>query len=345
MSWRIPLVIYAPAARRGGALTILLDVLHQLITDQRRAIVIVHPDAVDKIPTSALLDIQPLAKASRLRRLTEDFSIAPRMVKDFCPDGARIICLSNRALRLDKKYIQHVFVHNPFAISCKAPHSLRWTRSALFYTVVYPRILAANFRRDFFYHVQRPSLKIALHRNYKAISKVSVIPPVVSETFAKAATQALEQHIPKEPILFCPVAANPHKNLIILAKAAPLIAQYDLRIVVTVTPDAWLAQTQCSVPDNVECIGYITTQRMAALYVSSQAMIFPSLLETAGLPLLEAQRCNCPVIASDLDFTHDLLGSYNQLTVFDPNNEHSLAEAVGKLINQTAATNFIDVIT
>ncbi len=43
----------------------------------------------------------------------------------------------------------------------------------------------------------------------------------------------------------------------------------------------------------------LTDAQLRALYSRAQALVFPSLFEGFGLPIIEAQSCGCPVFASD----------------------------------------------
>jgi glycosyltransferase involved in cell wall biosynthesis len=57
----------------------------------------------------------------------------------------------------------------------------------------------------------------------------------------------------------------------------------------------------------------------------SSAMIFPSLSESFGLPMLEAQANGISVIASELDFVRDVCLPSE---TFDPGSPISIARAV-----------------
>ena len=327
MTLRLPLVVYAPAARRGGALTVLRDALLLLEMKGHPVTVVTTREAADSLMEVKDQRMVVLKDGGRLGQLVEDFVMAPRLIKQMYPDGARVICLSNRAVRLGKRYVQHVLVHNPFAILRQTPRGITRTKTTLFYTKFYPSLLTTNFRKRHFYYVQRPSLARHLRQNYSHVSKVRIISPVVSASFIRALEEPCQMST-NAKFVFCPLSANPHKNLSLLAKVAPDLAQEGLRIVVTVTPEEWKSHTSAGVPSGVDCIGRIGMNEMADYYRTAQAMIFPSLLETAGLPLLEAQAAGCKIIASDMDFTHDLLANSPLLTVFDPTQPSALIQAV-----------------
>jgi glycosyltransferase involved in cell wall biosynthesis len=49
-------------------------------------------------------------------------------------------------------------------------------------------------------------------------------------------------------------------------------------------------------------------EELAALYGAASALVFPSLYEGAGLPVLEAQACGCPVVASNIPAIREFAG-------------------------------------
>jgi alpha-1,3-rhamnosyl/mannosyltransferase len=54
--------------------------------------------------------------------------------------------------------------------------------------------------------------------------------------------------------------------------------------------------------------GYLPTNELPALLSHAQALIFPSLIEGFGLPVLEAMACGCPVITSDIPCIREITG-------------------------------------
>ena len=75
--------------------------------------------------------------------------------------------------------------------------------------------------------------------------------------------------------------------------------------------------------------GRLEKQELAALYGQSEYLVFPSLSESFGLPLLEAVQAGVKVLAADLPYVHDVIIPSG---VFDPMKVEAIAEQVAKTI-------------
>ncbi|NBA78617.1 glycosyltransferase [Emticicia sp. ODNR4P] len=51
----------------------------------------------------------------------------------------------------------------------------------------------------------------------------------------------------------------------------------------------------------VDFLGYVSNDELVTLYQNAFCLVYPSLYEGFGLPIVEALACGCPVIASDLE--------------------------------------------
>src|SRR6185437_13088426 len=75
----------------------------------------------------------------------------------------------------------------------------------------------------------------------------------------------------------------------------------------------------------VECVD-LSDVELRALYTGALALLFPSLEEGFGWPILEAQACGCPVITSDRSPMMDIAG--NAAIFIDPKNAAGAAAAI-----------------
>lgn len=57
--------------------------------------------------------------------------------------------------------------------------------------------------------------------------------------------------------------------------------------------------------------GRVPHKKLLSMVKSSNGLLFPSVIETLGLPLLEAASLGVPVIANDLEYVHEVLNDYD----------------------------------
>ena len=76
---------------------------------------------------------------------------------------------------------------------------------------------------------------------------------------------------------------------------------------------------------NIVNHGFIEKSKLSILYTESEYLLYPSLFESFGLPLLEAVGHGCKVIAADLEYTYEVIEpSYT----FNPLVIQSISDAV-----------------
>ncbi|PIQ67462.1 hypothetical protein COY25_04615 [Candidatus Uhrbacteria bacterium CG_4_10_14_0_2_um_filter_41_7] len=82
--------------------------------------------------------------------------------------------------------------------------------------------------------------------------------------------------------------------------------------------------------DSVVRTGFVTDEQKVALLKGAVALVFPSLYEGFGLPVLEAQTLGVPVITSHTSSLPEVGG--NSVYYVDPYSEKSITEALSVLV-------------
>lgn len=80
---------------------------------------------------------------------------------------------------------------------------------------------------------------------------------------------------------------------------------------------------------NIFCLGHLSHQATMNALKKSKCLIFPSLVESFGLPLIEAKKLNIPIIASEKDFVRDTVVPKE---TFDPLSSLSIKRAVTRFL-------------
>ncbi len=80
------------------------------------------------------------------------------------------------------------------------------------------------------------------------------------------------------------------------------------------------------VEDGVLELSHLSNEHLRALYSRAQALIFPSLCEGFGLPIIEAQACGCPVFTSNRAPMTEVGGT--AAVYFDPTQPDHAAQII-----------------
>lgn len=81
---------------------------------------------------------------------------------------------------------------------------------------------------------------------------------------------------------------------------------------------------------NVRILGFVPQEDLAALVSGSSGLVFASLYEGFGLPILDAYSCQVPVVTSNLGSMKEVAGDAAALV--DPYSEHSISEGIIKIL-------------
>ncbi len=105
---------------------------------------------------------------------------------------------------------------------------------------------------------------------------------------------------------------QPRKNLERVIRAFSRQSS-DIRLIIAGSK-GWLSDEIYALPkklgieDRVKFLGYVLDEKLPELYSGAIALVFPSLFEGFGLPILEAQVCGCPVITSNVSSMPEIAG-------------------------------------
>lgn len=84
--------------------------------------------------------------------------------------------------------------------------------------------------------------------------------------------------------------------------------------------------TESGIMKDVIWLPRLSDGEMPILYSATTALVFPSLFEGGGIPVMEAMGCGCPVVASDIPTTHEFAG--DAALLFNPLEVESIVKAM-----------------
>jgi glycosyltransferase involved in cell wall biosynthesis len=143
-------------------------------------------------------------------------------------------------------------------------------------------------------------------------------------------TSVLDKHrITKPYALFIGTLA-PKKNIVRIAKAFEQASVKNMELLI-------VGQTYTNEKDiksaiekpNIRRLGYVPLEDLPVLLSSASMLVWPSLKEGFGLPIIEAMACGCPVITSNISSMPEVAGGAAILV--DPYDVDEIAEAIKTL--------------
>jgi glycosyltransferase involved in cell wall biosynthesis len=128
--------------------------------------------------------------------------------------------------------------------------------------------------------------------------------------------------------LLYPARPWPHKNHTrLFAAFAQLRAERpELKLVLTGEGDFG------TLPNGVEARGRVSRDELVELYRRAAALVFPSLYEGFGMPVVEAMACGCPVACSNATSLPEVAGDAARL--FDALDVGEIAAAVDEVLRE-----------
>ncbi len=183
--------------------------------------------------------------------------------------------------------------------------------------------------------VQTPSMRDCVS-NY--LGRDAVILPFleIKNTYSRSIPKAKNAEGTKYDFLYV-ASGEPHKNHKQLVEAWIMLASEGIYPVLCLTLNEknsqelmeWIRNMVLNYDLKILNTGFVLQSAVTELYKQTNALIYPSTLESFGLPLIEARNANLAIIASELDYVRDVLDPEE---TFDPSSPKSIARAVKRFL-------------
>jgi glycosyltransferase involved in cell wall biosynthesis len=226
--------------------------------------------------------------------------------------------------------IQAVYCHNPSPFYRFRLRDIFLDWKFGLFTLFFRYLYAINIQSNDHVIVQQDWIRRSFEQ-FHHLDNVIVAHPNVDTSEIQ---RSYRKRQPGEPYrFFYPAFPRTFKNMEIVLKAARLLEQegfHDFELWLTfdgsVNRYADEMATQFSGAKSVRWLGLLPRTRVFALYEEADCLLFPSKLETWGLPISEFKTTGKPILAADLSYAHETIGNYDHVAFFDPDNAESLAD-------------------
>lgn len=139
------------------------------------------------------------------------------------------------------------------------------------------------------------------------------------------------------PYLLCVSNRKPHKNEFRIVEAfakAGISSQVHLVFIGHTTSELSDCIAQHGLDTYVHFTGVVPESQLPSLYRGARALIFPSLYEGFGLPVLEAMACGTPVVTSNVTAMPEVAGDAALLV--NPASVDEIAQATRQIVRDSA---------
>ena len=323
------ILVYDVAADSGGAATVLQSFYEEFLQDTENEYLFVL--SVYELPETDHIRVLnfPWVKKSPLHRMYFDHFAAHRLVKRYHAD--KVLSLQN--IELPHAGVpQIVYEHNALPFSeyrFKPWEALRpWMTQQIL-----GRMMKGSIRRAEKVLVQTNWMKQEIVRQCGIpADKVEVkFPPV---EMLKTGPYRLDENC---PVFFYPANASAYKNHRTFLEACKLLQKegyQNYEVIWTVTGDEndgirGIRREAEKLGLPIRFCGPMSRQELFDLYARS-VLVFPSYIETIGLPLLEARSVGAWIVAADCLYARDCVGDYERAEFFSVFDEMQLSKILKK---------------
>ena len=328
------IMVFDVPAESGGALTILNQYYDTAIKDKENDWVFVVSTPELKETDNVKVLNYPWIKKSWFHRLYFDKLVANKLVDKYNVD--EILSLQNVVVP-KVKVKQTLYLHQPLPFVEKR----------------------YGLTEDFKFWLYQNVISKMIFKSIRAADKVIVQTKWIRDAAIKKANVKKEKFILKQPelnvsvkklytsdeksdkLFFYPASGLVYKNHEVIVNACKILKDKGIsnyKVIFTLKGDEnkHIRKLREIVLDEdlpVEFIGSIDIATVYEYY-SKSILVFPSYIETFGLPMLEAKMHESPILASDCAFSNEILGGYGKVDFFNPFDDYELARHIQTYINQ-----------
>jgi glycosyltransferase involved in cell wall biosynthesis len=181
------------------------------------------------------------------------------------------------------------------------------------------------------------------------VDRTSVVPIAIHQrltipTAAEARTILSALDVPAAPFAFYPANFWPHKNhrFLFLAFERFLYDVPDAGLHLVLTGDTLDRGTEIrasiarmGLSDRIHVLGFVSDVQLAAIWREATLLVFPSLYEGFGIPVLEALQFGTPVLCSREGSLPEVGGE--DVTYFDARDPQTLIDAMREVLRDLPA--------
>ncbi|MGH2317014.1 glycosyltransferase [Planococcus sp. SE5232] len=318
------IVVNNIAASTSGALSILhsfYDYIRLESDKEIEWIFLLNDNYIEETKNIKVIILKDVKK-TWIRRLTFDCFTGKKLVSKLKPD---IVFSLQNTIFFGVDCPQVLYVHQsiPFQDEKKFSFLKPEERILAVYQHIIGRMIIKSIKKADKIIVQTIWMRERIIRktNINPRKILSFMPPQVNKAESKFGLSY------SNTTFFYPAQEILYKNHECIYKANNELKQKGIReheIILTIDQE--------KTEKNISFIGKIE-QKDVMEYYSRTTLVFPSYIETVGLPLIEAREIGSIILAADCPYAREVLGNYENAYFFNPFSPKELAILMEKVLN------------
>lgn len=335
---RKTLVISAVNLRQGGTLSILKDCLQYLsanvVSRDTRVVAIVHKKELCLFDGIEYIEIPSTIKGWS-RRLWCEYVTMRQISKKLSPVHLWFSLHDTSPFVVSER--QAVYCQTSFPFYKASLKDLYFSYKIVLFSLFTRFAYRINVQSNDYLVVQQPWLREGLSKMLNVSKdRFIVAPPRKSEVRIKP-----EQIQKKNYTFIYPAAPDCHKNFHVLCEAAAKlekdVGQDKFTVVLTVNGEEnkytrWLKQQWGNV-SSIFFAGFLSKEELYGYYEVADCLVFPSKVETWGLPISEFSEYGKPMLIADRPYSRGTAEGSMATAFFDPDDSDKLKGLMSSLLS------------
>ncbi|MGG7035217.1 MAG: glycosyltransferase [Flavobacterium sp.] len=317
----------------GGTLSVLKDCLYSIENSSQfedcEFVVLVHKKKLfdqDSYKKVTFVEF-PKSRKSYLYRLYYEYFYFKKFAKQYKIDfWFSIHDMSPNVGSIP----QAVYCHNTSPFKDVSLNDLYLQPTVFFFTLFYAFLYKINIKKNKYVVVQQLWIKNEFFKRFGLAYNHIVIAKPQEPQIGNAIT-ITSLHKKEKKFIF-PTYPRPFKNIEVIGEAVKIlndegISGYSVNISIDGSENKY-ARVVLSKYGKIKHLNFIGLQpreTIYKLYADSDCLIFPSKLESWGLPISEYKQFNKPMIVADLPYAKETVGMYGKAKFFAPSDAKLLA--------------------
>lgn len=336
------IVVSAVSIRRGGTLRILRDCLKFLSEEMTvagagyRVVAVVHKRELADFPGIEYIEI-PEVVGNWVRRMWCEYVTMHKISRRLAPVYLWL-SLHDTTPRVEAER-QAMYCQTSFPFLKLRFSDFIYGPKIVLFSLFTRYAYQINIHRNRDIIVQARWLKDGFSKMFGVDSNKFIVAPPQEE---KRIWTSLKPENRKDIYNFSFIGiADCHKNFETICRAAEILEheigknRFQICLTIDGSENAYASSIvkRWGKVKSIKFMGYLSREDVSKLYDETDCLIFPSRIETWGLPVSEFRSSGRPMLISDLPYAHEASAGSDKVSFFNPDKPDQLALMMGDLVN------------